>query len=300
MFNKILHLVLIGVYMLPTVFIGCTEKDVTTNASAELTEGEPLSGSAMHEGVIWPFSSEDPSTGIVYTGTLYMYGSQVGQAHIMSALNLDQIVITEIYLANQGFSIAHKRCKYIATSAEVTEEMIGDNPWEVGDTISVEITMLAFEQPTADSSEESLALIKYTNYNGQRWHAQLEKVFYGNYPSLYWGDDEGLEYQVGLEQLPDGSYGRMMWTESFRPSTWAFYDQKPSLAPLTDPPDPRDPDVWDWNQYLKCLAIGYNATCYSAAVACIFSALAWPACFGIGCGAGMLGTTIGCALEQLL
>jgi len=300
MFNKIFHLVLIGVFMLPTVFIGCTEKDITMNAPTALTEGEASTGSTMHEGDVWPFSSEDPSTGIVYTGTLYMYGSQVGQAHIMSVLELDRIKITEIYLANQGFGRAYKRCKYISTSAEVTEEMIGNNPWEVGDTISVEMTLLVFEQPTVDPSEESLALIKYTSYNGQRWHAQLEKVFYGEYPSQYWEDDDGLEYQVGLEQLPDGSYGRMIWTESFRPNTWAFYDQEPSFAPLTDPPDPRDPDVWDWNEYLKCLAIGYNAGCYSAAVACIFSTLAWPVCFGIGCGVSMLGATIGCALGQLL
>jgi len=175
-----------------------------------------------------------------------------------------------------------------------------NNPWSVGDTISVEITMLVYRQPTADSTEESLALIEYTSYNDQKWHVQMEKLFYGDSPSLYWAEDDALEYQIGPEQLADGSYGRMMWSESFRPTTWDYYDNLPSLAGLIDPPDPLDPGAWDWNAYLKCLAIGYNAACYSAAAACLFSLVAWPICFGGACAAGMLGVTIGCVLGQWL
>jgi hypothetical protein len=301
MFNRVFHLMLIGVLMLPTIFVGCTEKDTTVNAVAEQHDGDASSQSLQHEGNIWPFSSEDPVTGVIYTGTLYTYGSRVGESYISRALEVDQVKIWEIYLIGQGFARVDNSCKYISTSAVVTEEMIGSMPWQVGDTISVEIMMLTFEQPTDDPLEESFATIKYTSLNDQMWDVQLTKIFYGDSHEAYWQDDQAIMTFIGYEELPDGSYGREVWTGAFRPTKWTYLvDNELSLSPLLSQESALGPDEWDWEQYWACVGVGISVGCALSAIACLFTGPAWLPCYGVGCGIlSVMGSLIGCAISGL-
>ena len=256
--------------------------------------------SPAETGMIF-FESEHPETGKIYTGSLYTIEHPHGQTKIMAASKGDRVVI-EVITMNElgdGFELTPARCKQIETLEIVTEELAESGPWEVGDTIRVDVTVLIYEQPTSNPEYESFAAIRYTAFDNVKWTIQVEKMLYGADPWEYWySDPDCFAGFIGFEILPDESLGRRMWNQSWRPHSWVMY-HLPEKSPPFDPPE-GDPDGLDWKAWIKCTAQGTAWGCATASAACLMSPEPYDDCVGAGCRQGAIASALSCAISQLV
>ncbi len=100
-----------------------------------------------------------------------------------------------------------------------------------------------------------------------------------------------------MENVEEDSIPRQVWVQSFMPYSWDYISW-PVRSP-TNPPDPNDPDSWDWNSWFRCTTIGTGTGCSAASIGCIISSVAYPLCLGVGCAASAVGSAVGCAIAEI-
>lgn len=282
---KSLLILLAGISVVGLLIAGCSDP-VNPSFVVDVPDGIVTSS----DDTVFPFSQEDPATGVVYEGTLYMAGSDYGSERISAAFTSHRTISHIARLIADGYSLEPSRCKHVETST-----VIGDTEtcglWIPGDTIPLAVTVLVFSRP-ADPGDALFGVVRVNVFDNTVWITQTEEVFYGDDPGAYWPDPDGYVEELGLELLPDGSYGRSVWMQSYPPTRWSSVNGQ-TRGPLVDP------GAWNWKSWLKCVAMGTTGTCAGAAIGCIFATIAYPPCLGIGCGGGAVASLVGCSVGQL-
>jgi len=278
--------ILAGISVVGLLIAGCSDP-VTPSFVVDV----PVGIVTDSDDTVFPFSQEYAPTGVVYEGTLYMAGSDYASECIGAALTSDRTWWHISQLKADGYSLEPSLCKHIETSTVIADtETCG--LWNPGDTIPLAVTVLVFSRP-ADPGDALFGVVRVNVFDDKLWITQTEEVFYGDDPGAYWPDPDGYVEEVGFEILPDGSYGRLVWMQSFPPSRWLSVNVA-TRSPLFDP------GAWNWKSWLKCAAAATAGSCATASIVCIFATVAYPACLGVGCGGGAVGSMVGCAVAQLL
>lgn len=283
---KSLLILLAGISVVGLLIAGCSDP-----VNPSFVVDVPVGIVTDSDDTVFPFSQEYAATGVVYEGFLYMAGSDYASERISAALTSHRTISHIARLTADGYSLEPSRCKHIETSTVIgdSEETFG--LWNPGDTIPLAVTVLVFSRP-ADPGDALFGVVRVNVFDNTVWITQTEEVFYGDDPGAYWPDPDGYVEELGLELLPDGSYGRSVWMQSYPPTRWSSVNEV-MRSPLFDP------GRWNWKSWGKCVSMGTTGTCATAAIGCIFSAWAYPACLGAGCGAGAVGSLVGCSVGQL-
>jgi hypothetical protein len=292
-----------------TVFLVVNGCDKGAGVSNSTESGRMFSSGSTHTQYEFPFEQEDPNTGVVYTGTLYMWGSALCMEKVNECVSDVHVVLTVRGLLREGFTRVNARSKYISTWTTVDDslcELFGSlYGWQLGDSISIEITTVVYQKPTEEwdslpAPADLYAVIQYTEFDGARWGFQKEKILYSNHPYSYFDSDEGPVEYIGLEIVDEGSNPREVWVQTFMPHSWDYAADRPDFSPA-GPPNPRGPDIdWDWGSWFQCTTVGTSAGCATAAVGCTISNVAWGVCTGVGCGASAVASAVGCSVKQIL
>lgn len=275
------------IILMTAIFLlcNCEHQPVTMH---EAEQGvERVATSPGDVGVI-PFTTEDPETGEVYEGIIYTHESEIGYHRIETVFNtsLDIAAITE-ELTNEGFEFVLTRSNYFKTSA-----------LHNGRPAQVLITVLTFEQETMNPDEVSYAIIRYCQVSGVRDVLQMEKLFFGENPWLYWAEESNDQvYYIGDYDV------QPVWTQSFPPIITNPYasDGGGMLSPMapTDSIPDGDPRQWDWEAFMSCVAIEAAVGCAVAGGVCITSDDPYQDCVQAGCSRAAIGAVISCGFQQI-
>ena len=272
MFSKVLTMMVAVAFLLSTILVGCSEDHITANESLDYVTTDDPNGSIMHDGTVWPFESEDPETGETISGILYLYGSLHGKVVIDEAVKGRGIQGQLTMLGRKGYQYMPKGCKVI--------EAIVDVPEDTGTALhqTVILTMNDAMDTTRHAYVSRVSVGEYCSF------AQSGEIKYDTSP-----DDTLFYYVPWLD--------RDLWVMEY-PAVFLSMSNQPSLSPGFLPPDPLDP-TWDEGRWLWCVFTTGLAGCGAAAVGCLLTTAAWPACTGAFCMAAVAGAEIKCTLDQV-
>jgi hypothetical protein len=265
-----------------SVMLGCVALAVAL--SMNCCDNPEPTGPGSEEPITWltkqpddgavPFEWQDEAGGS-HPGMCYSTSSTVGSEAVESVLGNMQAAQSLVMLEEQGFEIQPERCTMRETDVE-----------RDGLTRRLYMTLVIFEQETADPYESSFAGLLYTKLRGQGESMQLEKMFIGADPWVSWdAADETLVQPLGLYQ------NETVWSQSFRPWLRSFVSDL-ALAP-------KESQEWDWLQWLACTAEHTAAGCAAGGLVCAFTAGPYDDCVNDACTQAAVGGAIACAADQL-
>jgi hypothetical protein len=151
-----------------------------------------------------------------------------------------------------------------------------------------EIVFWSYDGP-GDSWQGSIYMEVYSDGAASMWNGQIDTTsqdYPYNWVENTWsyGGDDGPDTRTALPNHPPlpGNISRIAGVQ--------FASWKPGQGALLV--------TFNWYNWSTCWRAGVVGGCTTAAVGCLRSAAAWPACFGLWCVGAEIGTGLACAIAN--
>lgn len=229
-----------------------------------------------------PYEYTDPETGIEYTGFQYgAYHDEIGKPCVYGIMSHRKVAPIITMLQDEGFEFNRLDSKY---------NYIVGSDGEISHTL-----LLVYEQATGILGDRSTAVIRHTTIRGEAVSIQLEKMYIGvGDPNDVWtfGNDRWIEFLGCMDN------GANVWTQSFIP--WSkIYHNDPSQSSMLDPPDPLNPDNWDWVKYVACVVTEAVTEGAVGSAVCAFQVGPYDDCISDAHTSAATRAIVSCAIDQI-
>jgi hypothetical protein len=276
-------------FLIATIFLGTT---LSTNAASPLPAPTPGNN-------IQPIVQQiSPDVRLIKYGNGVQVEQLKGDAALAHLQNLiarhpRAFAASRSDMAKRGFHPS-KTVFVERTYREVSDRnKRPGHPYELAQTSGEqnsdgEIDFWSYDGP-GDSWQGTIYMEIYSDGAASTWDAQIDtstQDYPYNWVTNTWSY-EGNDGPIDRTALPEkpplpGSVSR---AAAIQFAAWR-------------PGQPVVPVLFNWYNWSVCWRAGVLSGCTTAAVGCLRSAAAWPACFGLWCVGAEIGSGIGCAVAN--
>ncbi len=257
--------VILSVCLMNLMFVGCGEVEQPTN-------NRIIEPSNELESISYTFTPCDGESIITVTDASLAMFDDGGSSDIMTTFELPEVQYYVDKFASDGFGF-DSRNSFITIGTAITEDLV--------DTIEAKIAIIILRN-TIDSTQSFIQIAHAQSTNHTEFPDMIGASIIGfvlpandlgKYDMIHLGTDE-----FGVEQY--------LWAK----------DIISPYSPKTDQPIA----LWSWRSWRACAIGGTVAGCVTSAAACVLSGPAYLICLDLGCGGSMVGSMLGCAVNQWL